>query len=179
MNSLTSTLFFIVIALSMGELLLAWLWVPAYYRFGIPMYQVSFKLSEAPADMSALIPKLESALPRTMWNRAVIFRSLDVQELAFRNQLGSRNAPVHGRIHFDPYNYELVITGYFYWAMLLLPLLFIGFFLSDGFFLLMGAFFVLVLGLNIVMLRSSYGRISNVVQEIFKVQHEHNLEDSR
>ena len=173
----SSTLFVIVIVLSLGEFLLAWLWVPAYYRWGIPMYQVRYKLSDAPLDMASYIPKLESALPRTMWNRAVVFKSLSLQELAFRNQLGSRNTPVHGRINFDPYNYEIVVTGYFYGSMLLLPLLFLFFFLFDGFALFMGAFFVFVIVFNVAMLRKSYGRIGNAVQDVFKLQPEYSLGD--
>ncbi len=158
-------LFFLFMAIAIGEYALSAFWVPFYFRFGVPLYRQTFHLPEAPADLGQHIPALESQLPRSWWQAAVAFRALGPHELAFRQHLlkSSRNA-LHGRVFYNPQQQQLTITGYFYWTLLLfpLPLLALGFF--ELFLLPFLAVFAFGLLFNVAHQRRSYQRVATAVQ---------------
>jgi len=149
----------------MGEYVLSAFWAPFYFRFGIPLYRQSFHLPDVPPELGQHVPALESQLPRSWWQGAVVFRALGRHELAFRQGItnGSRNA-IHGRVLFDPWNQQISITGYVYWSFLLFPLLFLAMGFFELFFLPFVAFLLFILLINVIQQRKSYQRVATAVQ---------------
>ncbi|MCL4266365.1 MAG: hypothetical protein KJ069_24385 [Anaerolineae bacterium] len=157
--------FFLLFIIAIGEFILSAFWVPFYFRFGLPLYRRNFQLPPTPTDLGQHIPTLESQLPRSWWQGAVVFRALGPHELAFRQHMikNSRNA-LHGRVLFDPLSNQLSITGYFYWTLLFFPLAFLAMGFFELFFLPFIAFFVFILLINITQQRRSYQRVATAVQ---------------
>jgi hypothetical protein len=161
-NSFFAIILVLVVA-SVGELILASLWAPFYFRYGIPLLRRSYTVP-ADLDLTAQIPRLERSLPRTWWRPFIVFRQLSATELAFRNGFGSRN-PLQGLVRLEPGNGRLTISGHLYTSYLLYPLAFVPFLLNGFmpaiFLLFLAAAFVFAIGMQ----RRHYEQIASVIAE--------------
>lgn len=156
--------FFFVIALAIGEFLVSLLWVPAYFRIGIPLFIKEFRPKDH-LEFSLDIPPLEESL-RTFWRPRVVFKELSPGEYAFRHHYASRN-PLLGHIKFDPLRGVVVLKGYAYWTFLLLPLpVFLLVSSLEGVPLFIFPVFLLIVALNVLFQRRTYQRIADVVQQM-------------
>ncbi len=148
---------------SLAEMAVSGMWLPFYYRLGIPLYRKEVSLTSMP-DLAAKIPELEQKLTRSMWRPAIVFRALNKHEIAFRNSFGSRNA-MAGLIRLDPRGGKMQISGHLYWTFLVLPIVFLLFvfttFLPTTFFVFLLAIFALNFGLQ----RYHYSQIAKVIEE--------------
>lgn len=156
-------LIIIIVALSLGEMAISGMWLPAYYRYGIPLFRKETPLTTMP-DLAAKIPELEQKLKRSMWRPAIVFRALNANEIAFRNSFGSRNA-MSGLIRLEPDRGRMRISGHLNWAIFLFPLIFLfmafSFPMSAFFLLFLAAIFAMTFALQ----RVHYGKIAQVIME--------------
>lgn len=158
--------FLLFFVLAIGEYILSAFWVPFYFQFGIPLYRQSYRLPDMPPDLGSHIPTLEAQLTSSWGRGAIVFRALGSHELAFRQNLikNSRNA-VHGRVLVDSLHQQVTITGYFYWTLLLFPLLFLTAGFMDFTVLPFFAFLLLIILISIIQQRKSYGRVATAIQK--------------
>lgn len=154
----------VLIALaSLAEMAISSMWLPAYYRFAIPLFRKEYSLTTMP-DLAARIPELEQKLKRSAWRPSIVFRALDGNDIAFRNKFGTRNA-MSGLIRLEPNQGRMRVSGHLYWTFFLTPLLFfmmvLLFPISPFFLLFMLAIFVMTFGMQ----RYQYGKIAAVIAE--------------
>jgi len=107
-----------VIAVSFVEKILGARWVPAYFRYGIPLYRKRLPV------LTGLPPGMEERLERFFAHRhaqwRLLFRRLSAGEIAFRNRFlawGS-SAPMFGLIRHSPEEGAVYVTGYVHWSSL-------------------------------------------------------------
>lgn len=151
-------------AVSLGEMVISGLWLPAYYRYSIPLFRKEYPLTTMP-DLAGKIPELEQKLKRSMWRPAIVFRALDSGDIAFRNKFGTRNA-MSGLVRLEPNQGRMRISGNLYWTFLLMPFLFLFMMVSSPspsimFLVILLLMFVL----TFAMQRYQYGKIAAVVAE--------------
>lgn len=161
------SLFFMVV-LGMGEFLVSLLWIPAYFRTGIPLLTKEFRPKDH-FEFSLDIPALEQTL-QGFWRPRVVFKELAPGEYAFRHHFTSRT-PLQGHIKFDSLRGVVVIKGYAYWTLLLFPLpIFLLVSSLEGVPLLtLPAFllvFGLIIGLNFLFQRRIYQQVVEAVQKM-------------
>ncbi len=152
-----------IVALSLGELLISALWLPAYFRYRLPLFRKEYPLTTMP-DVAAIIPELEQKLKRSLGRPAIVFRALNANEIAFRNNFGSRNA-MSGLIRLQPDQGRMCISGHLYWSFFLLPLIFLLVLFS---FPVPAFFFVFLAGgfmIGSAIQRVQYGKIAQVIVE--------------
>jgi hypothetical protein len=155
----------VFVGVSVAELFVAGLWLPFYFRFGIPLFRQSYPMTYKP-DLAAKIPELEQTLKRSMWRPSIVFRPLNNHEIAFRYKFGSRNNPVAGLISLEPAQGRMTITGNLYWTYLFMPLLFLSFPAWGG--RMTGLFFLFVIGIMIFTIglqRYHYSQIAATIVE--------------
>ena len=107
-----------VIAVSFVEKIMRVRWVPAYFRYGIPLYRKRLPL------LTGLPPGMEEQLERfferrhTQWR--LLFRRLSTGEIAFRNRslVWGSSAPMFGLIRHSPEEGAVYVTGYVHWSSL-------------------------------------------------------------
>ncbi|MBE2223871.1 MAG: hypothetical protein IAF02_20190 [Anaerolineae bacterium] len=161
MSFIFPVMIMIVVILSLGEMVISGMWLPAYYRYSIPLFRKEYPLTMMP-DLAAKIPELEQKLKRSMGRRAIVFRALNANEIAFRNNFGSRNA-MSGLIRLQPDQGRMRISGNLYWTFFLLPFIFFltmfTFPLSAFFLLFVVAGFMITFGMQ----RYQYGKIAAVI----------------
>ncbi len=156
----------ILIIISVGEMMISGFWLPIYYQYGVPLFRKEYSLMTMP-DLAAKIPELEQKLKRSFWRPSVVFRVLNKNEIAFRNNFGSKNA-LSGLIRLDLNRGRIYVTGHLYWTLLLfLPLIFILIGISSPmpmplFFLL---FLLAIFAINFGMQRYHYTQIAAVIME--------------
>jgi hypothetical protein len=150
-----------LVVLSFGEMAISGMWLPAYFRYGIPLFRQEYPLAAMP-DLAAKIPELEQRLKRSMWRPAIVFRALNANEIAFRNNFGSRNA-MSGLIRLEPNQGRMRISGNLYWTYLLIPFLFVSIVAMGGitviFLVIMLVIFVMTFGMQ----RYHYAQIAAVI----------------
>ena len=153
----------IMVVASVAEMAFSGMWLPAYFRYGIPLFRQEYPLTTMP-DLAAAIPELEQKLKRSAWRPAIVFRVLDRNEIAFRSSFGSKNT-MSGLIRLEPSQGRMQISGHLYWTLLLIPLVFLAIAFNSPmpifFLLFMLAIFVLTFGMQ----RYHYGQIAAVIAE--------------
>ncbi len=160
-----SSLFFIVFILFFGltitELICYWLWVPFYFRIGIPIFSQEIQ----PLNLFQLnldIPQLEKQLGG-FWGKRVVFKEVQPNEYLFRHNFTSRN-PIIGQITFDTIRGVVVVKGNLYWSLLFLPLL-ILFFIPYGAPLIVLFIFAFIILVNLAIQRNTYQKVAQAIQE--------------
>jgi len=140
----------LIVVVSLGEMAISGMWLPAYYRYAIPLFRKEYPLPTMP-DLAAKIPELEQQLKRSAWRPSIVFRALDGNDIAFRNNFGSRNA-MSGLIRLDPSQSRMRISGHIYWTFFLTPLMFmmmvVIFPMSFFVLIFLLAIFVMVFGMQ-------------------------------
>lgn len=174
MTQISIIFLILFMAVTLAEFFLSSSWTPAYFRFGLSLYQTQFKLADVDVDLTGLIPQWEKQLRRAWAQPAVAFKAIGNDELGFRQKFGQRN-PVHGRVYFDPRKQTLTITGYLYWSIIVFPLWFTFLFTMIG--IKEWTFLLAFVGLNFFLLttmiitqRRSYSRISRVIRDTYRSQ---------
>jgi hypothetical protein len=152
-----------IVAASFGEMAVSGMWLPAYYRYGIPLFRKEYPLTTMP-NLAAKIPELEQKLKRSAWRPAVVFRELDKNEIAFRNSFGSKN-PLSGLVRLEPSQGRMRISGHLHWTFFLTPLLFFVIFLSSGIPILFLVFLLVIFMMTFAVQRYNYAKIAEVVAE--------------
>lgn len=159
---------FFMVALGIGEFLVSLLWVPAYFRTGIPLLTKEFRPKDH-FEFSLDIPALEQTL-KGVWRPRVVFKALAPGEYAFRHHFTSRT-PLQGHIKFDPLRGVVVIKGYAYWTLFLfpLPIFLLTLSLEGAPIVILPAFllvFGLIIGLNVLFQRHIYQQVVQAVQQM-------------
>ena len=167
MNEFTTFPWFIVILIiiSVGEMMISGFWLPIYYQYGVPLFRKEYSLMAMP-DLAAKIPELEQKLKRSFWRPSVVFHVLNKNEIAFRNNFGSKNA-LSGLIRLDPNRGRMYVTGHLYWTLLLSPFILILIGISSPmsmqiFFLL---FLLIIFTISFGMQRYHYTQIAAIIME--------------
>lgn len=153
----------LIVIASLAEMAISGMWLPAYYRYSIPLFRKEYSLTAMP-DLAAKIPELEQKLKRSMWRPSIVFRALEGGDVAFRNNFGSRNA-MSGLIRLEPNQGRMRISGNMYWTFFLTPLLFfvmVFVFPISAFFLL---FLLAIFAMTFGMQRHQYSKIAAVIAE--------------
>lgn len=118
---------FIILALAIGEELLASRWTPFYFRYGLPIFARRYELVGT-YNLSAFV---QSLLGTQGKHSPVSYRLLNAEECLFREQQasrsGRRNWSVHGRIRARPLEGELYVQGYLDWSLVIFVLTLLGF----------------------------------------------------
>ena len=119
MSSFIPTIILIMII----EQFLSGLWVPAYFRYGIPLFRRSFSdFGRPPFEIEA--DTLTKKVGHTFWLTSVFFNSLGPGEIAFRQAKFTLYTPVmHGIIRHNRNDGVVTITGYANWFLGLLAIL--------------------------------------------------------
>ena len=162
--------FALILVFSLGEFLLSSMWMPFFFRFGIPIYRQEFRLMNSLGSLDVHIAELEEQLPRTWQRSAIAFRALSSNELAFRQKFGQRRNQTYGLLAYEPQRQVLTFKGYLPFSVLIFPVFFLIFLLMGPFpypalFLL---FLLLMIGFSVVYQYRSYGRIAQAIQHIFQ-----------
>jgi hypothetical protein len=164
---------FLFVLISLGEVICYLLWLPFYFRTGIPVFSAEIPLPNA-FQLTLDIPQLEQKL-KGFWGPRVVFKQLQPNEYAFRQSFTTRN-PAVGLITFDTLRSTIIIKGYVYWSLLFFPVVIFVLALSvpmGDFFWLILPFFVLIVLINLAIQRSTYRKIATAVQEITSNDHPH------
>jgi hypothetical protein len=165
-TTLFPTGFVIFFGLLIGEFLLSSLWAPVYFRYGIPLLRRHYSVRHD-LNLAGYIPDLEANLGRKGrlgWRPAVVFRSFNPTELAFRQPFGHRNQ-VKGMVRLEPGNGRLTISGHLPFsslpvaAFLMLVIWLSG--VAQLFILLM----VGILALAIFLQRHHYAQIAQIISQ--------------
>ena len=160
-----------IMLITAGEFFLSALWVPFFFRFGIPLMRKEFQMLTAVSSLAEYIGPLESQLPRSWQQPSIAFKALGSDELAFRQKFGQRN-PAHGHVVYDRMRQKLLFTGYLPWSTLVTPFIFVFILLWAPFeavFLFLFVFMA-ILGFGILMAYRNYGRIAQVVATTFEAR---------
>ncbi len=167
MNGYTYSPWFtgVLVIISIGEMMISGFWLPIYYQYGVPLFRKEYSLMTMP-DLAAKIPELEQKLKRSFWRPSVVFRVLNKNEIAFRNNFGSKN-PLSGLIRLDPNQGRMYVTGHLYWTLLLFPFMFVLISISSPmpmpiFFLL---FLLIIFAINFGMQRYHYKQIAMIIMK--------------
>jgi len=146
---------------SVIEIILAARWNRAYFRSGVLVFR---QVCELPSDVQKL-PEPEVLQARfTGWVMpAILFRSLSLDEIGFREKLMgfhliSYTPVMHGHIEVDPVGRVVNVSGRLNWSMMafgLSPLALLG----TSFAAMFGLFF---LGLVVVIYLTQAARYRNV-----------------
>jgi hypothetical protein len=163
MNEFFLIVFALIMVFSLGENAVSAMWLPAYFRYGIPLFRKEYPLTTMP-DLAAQIPELEQKLKRSGGRSSIVFRALDTHEIAFRNKFGTRDG-ISGLIRLEPNQRRMRISGNLYWSVLLIPVMFLAGaangFISVFFAIFISAIFVMTFGRQ----RYQYGKIATVIRE--------------
>ena len=157
-----------------SELLMSWLWVPAYYLHGILVYKKSFSTSVD--SLSQINFNEVSSITKRPLSSKMLFHVIDYNYIACREQLIDFTlfsyAPImHGLIHLDRSSRNIFMKGYLNWSVvfgiLMIPYLvfYTDFFVGHEDFLKTSIyFFASVFAFSYFAQWRAYNRIYNAIK---------------
>lgn len=161
MDEIFLIVFALIVAFSLGEMTISYLWLPAYFRYSLPLFRKEYPLTTMP-DLAAQIPELEQKLKRSGGRSSIVFRALDTHEIAFRNKFGTRDG-MSGLIRLEPNRGRMRISGNLYWSILLMPFMVFALASSSSFPIFFAIFILAIFSMTFVRQRYQYKKIAAVI----------------
>jgi hypothetical protein len=161
-------LFAMLVAL---ETLAAQAWLPAYFRFGIPIY-VRSAACAVPFDPSEAAGRLQESLKSSPMHPSIRFQAFNERQLAFREALfenrgGIKYLPVmHSLIRLRPGGRALTLTGYLNWSILAALLYLVYRTLTDRSFIPVAILVLFILTLSYVFQSGANGRVIGSINDL-------------